>query len=280
MRILERLIEFANIEMEVPAIFSPFHLLPAILVVLFCVVLYLFFRDANDRTFRILIGGMFAVMFLFEVVKQLAVHTSLNEGVLTFQYNWNSFPFQLCSTPLYVLPFLSFLPDCRIRDFAASYTMTFALVGGIAVYLTPKTVFTVRLVTNIQTMVHHGIQIVTGVFTAIYYRRRINRRFFTDGVLVFSLVFIIANLLNTVGYDMLLANGLIAEGDSFNMFYISPRADQTFPMCNDLLKSFPPIVCIVGYFVIVTAFAFVIARFVYDVYRLSHRRRELRLSQR
>ena len=280
MEILEKIVTWINTEGEEPAAFGSLHVLFILSVIAFSLILFLRFRDTDDRTFRILIGVMFGVMLLGEILKQTLMNISVEEGKIIYAYNWTDFPFLLCSKPLYVLPYLSFLPDSRLRDFAASYMMTVGLIGGIAVYLTPKTVFGSRVFLNFQTMIHHGIQIIAGVYTAIYYRRRLNRRFYFDGMSVFAVMFVIANLLNTVGYDILLANGLIYEGEAFNMFYISPRADQSVPVLSDFLKSMPSIVYILGYFVFLAIGAFIIMYFVNYVYKESDRRRELRLAKR
>jgi hypothetical protein len=132
--------------------------------------------------------------------------------------------------------------------------MTFAFVGGIAVFLFPSTVFTTYTELNVHTMVHHGLQVSTGAYTAAYYRKRLNRRFFIGGSCLFTIFFVIANLLNTVGYNWLVAKGFIEAGSSFNMFYISPRSDQSIPVFSALGDVHPSVV-IIGYYVFVTAFA-------------------------
>ena len=236
MKDFERFIIWINSEGEIPQEYGKLHILFSIGVIALAILLSVRFRNAGDKTFRTLIGVMFAVMLLGEVGKQVFSNMSVVEGEIKYTYNWSNLPFQLCSTPIYVMPFLSFMPNSRIRDFAASYIMTVGLTGGIAVYLVPKTVFSAKTFLNIQTMIHHGIQVVAGVFTAVYYRRRINCRFYFDGLAVFAILFLIANLLNTVGYDMLLANGILAEGDEFNMFYISPHTEQSIPVFSDVFE--------------------------------------------
>jgi hypothetical protein len=150
--------------------------------------------------------------------------------------------------------------------------MTFALLGGIAVYLVPKTVFVTKAAINVQTMLHHGIQIFTGVYTASYYRRRINRKFFLSGFLLFALFFAVANLLNTVGYDLLVSAGLMESGESFNMFYIGPRPEQTLPIFEELLIGVPRILIPIGYFILVTLGAAVLAWISYTVFRLLRKK--------
>jgi hypothetical protein len=141
--------------------------------------------------------------------------------------------------------------------------MTFGLIGGVAVYLVPKTVFTFRAAINVQTMVHHGIQIVTGVFTALYYKKRITHRFFFGGVALFGVFFAIANVLNTVGYDFFVRMGWMADGAAFNMFYISPYVNNDLPVLSTIYPLVPYPVYLIIYifgFTLVAALVYAIEK--------------------
>ena len=273
MRLVEKFVELSEREVEIPLPYGKFHLLFFLAIVLVTLLICSAFKNASDRTFRIIIGSIFVLMLLAEISKQLMLNFSRPEGVIIFEFAWYAFPFQLCSMPLYILPFLSLLSDCRLRDLAASFTMTFALVGGIAVYLVPASVFCICPALNVHTMVHHGLQIISGVYTATYYRRRITKRFFVDGTFVFTLVFVMAHLLNTVGYDAFVAMGWMAEGTEFNMFHISPRAEQPIPVLSTFLRSINPIWILLGYYVIVILFALIVAHSTRYFFTLSRRKR-------
>ena len=253
MSLLERICNIVNIEIEEPAPYGWLHLLCALAVLLLTVFLCIKIVKAGDGAFRAVIIVCWVVMFLFEVAKQTLFPLAMEEGVIVYDYSWVDFPFQLCSTPIYVLPLLGFLRDGKVRDFAASYIMTVGLIGGIAVYLSPGTVLVPTMVKNVQSMTHHGIQVLTGILTAVYYRKRINKTFFLKGMAVFTVMFTIANLLNTVGFNILTSSGIMDEDASFNMFYISPNRDQYFPMFGDLFSLVHPIVYIAGYYIAIAA---------------------------
>lgn len=269
MEFIKNLVERMNTEGETPSATSPIYIISLSLVILGCVVLVGFFANASNKVYRIIVGVACGIMIVCEVFKQIMFPMSVVDGELVYKYLWNNFPFQLCSTPLYVFPFLIFLGDGRLRDIAASYTMTYALLGGIAVFLFPKTVFNVRLVGNIQTMIHHGLQIIVGVYTAAYYRKRLNSRFFLGGILLFTGLYAVANLLNTVGYNFFVARGWMVEGEHFNMFYVSPRADQPTPVLSDFLGSLPPLLYIFGYFVAITVGALILMLLAHYIGKLS-----------
>ena len=272
MSLIEKIVDIVSIEMEEPIAYGGFHIVCIFCVVILSLSLSRLLLSSSPRTFRLVIACSLFVMLAFEVIKEVGLSFVCVGGELAVDYPWGMLPFQLCSTPLYVLPLLAFLPCGRVRDGAAAYTMTYALIGGMAVYLFPATVFSTGLVVTLQTMVHHGLQIVTGVCTAAYYRHCIDRRFFLSGAVVFTVAYAIANFLNTVGYSLLVSVGAIAEGDGFNMFFVSPRADQPTPLLAELLKSLPPPVLILGYYFLMLFCSFLIMRIFRFVYKSQWRR--------
>ena len=127
--------------------------------------------------------------------------------------------------------------------------MTVGLIGGLVVYAAPDSVLTAMAFTNVQSMIHHGLQILTGIVTAMHYRKRITSAFCLRGIALFSVMFAIANLLNTVGFNLLVLSGAMPADANFNMFYISPNPNLPFPMLDGLFSLFHPAVYITGYYV-------------------------------
>ena len=258
MELVEKLIEYVGIQVEEQTLFGPVHIKSMISVAILTLILCFGFHSICDGGYRLLIGLMSLVMILGESIKLIFPGLSIVDGAYIYTFNWVDMPFQLCSTPMYVMPLVALLPNGKLRDACIAYTMTLSLIGGLAVYATPDTVLGTNYYTNMQTMIHHGLQIVAGIYTAVYARSRINKRFFLGAVALFAVMIGIATVFNTVGYDHLVEYGKITEGSTFNMFYISPRADQTVPVLNDFLKSFHPAVYILGYFVALSLISLVI----------------------
>ena len=92
--------------------FGAFHLVSLLLVIVATVLLIVYFKDCDEKTFKriALIGWI--IMLSFEIYKQFVSSYSIDEnGVITWAYEWHRFPFQLCSMPLYVLPFVIFMKE-------------------------------------------------------------------------------------------------------------------------------------------------------------------------
>ena len=258
MRVTEIIANVMHTAQEVPGFFGGLHFAFFLGVVLTSLALCIFCRDVDEKTFRRIIGIMFLVMLVGEALKQFAYPFEIVDGEVVYEYDWTAFPFQLCSTPIYVLPLVAFLPDSKVRDAAAAYLMTYGLTGGIAVYLFPSSVFIEAIFINYQTMIHHGIQIVSGIYIAAYYRRKLGKDFYLGGVSVFAVTYTIALLLNTVFYDILLKIGQIDSEQTFNMFYISPIQGMMLPSLFDFMEQLPPFVYMPGYFVALSLAALLI----------------------
>ena len=249
MNLIQKAYDLAQIAQEEPSSGGAFHLMWCGITLAFTLVLCIALANAADKKIRITIFSLWVVMLAFEIYKQVFFSADMVDGNLVLSYNWSYFPFQLCSTPLYVLPFLALLRDGPLRDFAASYTMTYALIGGIAVYAFPKTVFVNFLIGNIHTMMHHSIQITTSALTAVWYRKRLNKNFFAKGFAVFAVMFTIAMILNTVVRDCLIASGIITETTLFNMFFINPNMENSILVFTEFFDKLTPWGLVALYFV-------------------------------
>lgn len=247
--LLEKLIEFKQREVEIPVAGGRLHVISCVAVVLLSILLSMIVRRANDGVFRLVIFTLWIVMLAGELYKQIIFPMHIVDGEIVYTYEWNLFPFQLCSTPLYVLPFLALMRDTPGRDFAAGYIMTVSLIGGLAVYLVPSTVFRSNEFSNIHTMVHHGIQIITAIVTAAYYRGRAGLKMLLKSETVFVGMFTVAALLNKYLYEYLLNTG---KCEDFNMFYINPSLQYEIPVMTEWFSQFYGVPMMILYFIGIT----------------------------
>ena len=230
MNFLYSLLDFLQAEMEAPVSYGLWHICFLVLTAAVSVLLVWRLRDASDKTLRRLLLGVWILMAVSEIYKQVVYSVTLSEGTMDWSYQWYAFPFQFCSTPLYVLPFAVFLKDGRARDAVMTFLATFSLFGGLAVMLYPGDVFIGMIGINVQTMLHHGAQVAVGVLVAACYRKRWSWKRLGGGVAVFALLVAAAMLLNLGVHALLVANGL---GDHiFNMFFISPYHECTLPVLS------------------------------------------------
>ena len=229
MNLFYRILNLLEATMETPTNFGWFHLMFIAIAILSTVFLCVKFRNCSDKVFRriALIGWILIVSL--EVYKQIIYSYDFDNGVVTWDYQWYAFPYQFCSTPLYALPFIIFLKDGKIRDAFIMYMSTFSLFAGLAVFAYPNDVFISIIGINIQTMIHHGLQIVFGIFFAVYLRKKYTLYSFLKSVYVFVGFSLLAILLDISVYKIFITKGI---DETFNMFFISPYFPCTLPVLS------------------------------------------------
>ena len=245
-------------EMERPGNYGWFHLVALALVILVTFLLCRFARKISDRKFRLTVFLFWIVLVLFETYKQVIFSFNYNDGQPTWDYQWYAFPFQFCSSPIYILPFI-FLSqeDSVIRKAAVAYSATYVLFAGVAVMLYPNDVFVKTIGINIQTMVWHGSQVILGIWFLARHQRTFNLKFFLGGVIVFLCMTAVAMVLN-----MTVPNFI--GGETFNMYYISPLFPSTLPVLSIIYPLVPWIVFFLLYLIGYTLVAFL----VYQIARI------------
>lgn len=143
---------------------------------------------------------------LGEIYKQLFLYVVVNQGF----YDWWYFPFQLCSTPMYLCLSFPFLPRGKCRQTVALYLQSFGFLGGIMALLEPS-----GLMHSYWTLTLHGLLWhILLIFIAFYCTAAglagKNSHGFVPALLLFFLFCLIATGIN------------LFTGGRADMFYISP----------------------------------------------------------
>ena len=230
MKFINKLISLIDVWGPTPKLYGWYHLLCLALTVALTIFLIRKFKDCDDKTFRKMILITWIIILVFEAYKQVV--TSFNTEAGTWKYLWYYFPFQFCSSPLYVLPFVAFLKDGKVRDAFISFTMSFAFFGGLVVMLYPGDVFQGCVGINIQTMVHHASQVIMGIFVAVHQRKKFSKGFFLSAITVFAAIVAIAIGFNIVGHILIPEQGL-------NMFFVGPYVPSALPIFSIIYPLIP-----------------------------------------
>lgn len=239
--------------MTTPNSFGWYHFLCLAIVLGLCIVCAVFCRNLSDKNYdRILLFTSIALIVL-EVYKQL--NFSFNWRENKWDYQWYIFPFQFCSTPMYIMPLaLIFRKKQRIRDAFRAYLATYALFAGLAVMIYPNDVFISTIGINIQTMVHHGAMVVIGVLTWVSGKAKLHYKTVLQALPVFAGFCAIA-----IGANILFH--YVGNGETFNMFYISPYYNCSLPLLSIIDEVLPYPAFLVGYIVGFTIAAYVMLLF-------------------
>ena len=233
----EKTVEILSMEMpSQQAPFGWFHLLTLAITVITTIILCVKLKDCNDKTFRITLFVIWISLVLFEVYKQIVSPFSFTAGITTFKYNLNDIPYQFCSSIHYVLPVIIFFKNCKVRDAFISFAVTFMFLAGLVVMIYPDQLKDDRAIgICIQTMWHHGAQVVAGAFIAIRERKKLSHKLFLNGAIVYAGFLGLAIILNIA------LNPSVIGGGTINFFYISPFHGCPLPILGDIRNFLDPL---------------------------------------
>lgn len=228
------LILFLDAKMKEPQLYGWFHILSLGITFLTTFFLCHSIKNPTEKTVRRILFIVSLVVILFEIYKQFNFSFSYNEGKIIFDYQWYAFPFQFCSTPMYVCLLASLIKNERIHNSLCAYLATFSLFAGTAVMFYPSTVFIETIGINIQTMICHGSMIAVGIF--LYYSGYVKteNKTILKAIPVFSVAVFLAAIMNEIAYIV----GILKNED-FNMFFISPHSEPSLPVFS-LLQPYLP----------------------------------------
>ena len=226
MRFLQHTLRLLDASMKTPGLFGWFHLLwlgiTAAATIMLC-------RYGKGKERTVILWTTLLVIF-FEIYKQINFSFSYTKGI-TFDYQWYAFPFQFCSTPMYV-GLLAALTKGKLHKALCSYLSTFALFAGLCVMFYPGDVFIDTIGINIQTMICHGSMVVIGSYLLSTGYVQLTYKTVLKALPVFAVCVFLATGLNELAH-------ITGLKETFNMFFVSPYWDCTLPLYNLIHESVP-----------------------------------------
>lgn len=256
MNFYERILYFLNnFEMETPIPYGWFHILWIILTLGSIVFLYKKRNNYSEKQLKkvLLIYGV--VAFVLELLKQIVWSFNYDPitKIVSWDYEWYAFPFQLCTTPIFVTLICGFLKKGKLRTSLLSYMAFVTILGSIATIIIPDSCFVSDILVNIHTMWLHCGSLVVSVYLLISGEVKLNIKNLINGVFVFLVYVGLADLLNVLVY-----NSGILNGESFNMFYISPYFTSTLPVFDIIQESVPYPIYFITYLCVLITGALII----------------------
>lgn len=249
MNIFEKFILSLQTTMEEPVAFGWFHLLCLSLTLLMILVLFLIRKKYNEKQLKkvLLIYGL--IVLILEILKQISWSFNYDQmtNIITWDYQWYAFPFQLCTMPIYISLICVFLKKGKLRDSLLSFVAFYTILGSISTMLLPNSCFTKDILVNIHTMFLHCGSFVVSIYLLMTKEVEIKFKNFKNAFIVFLICVFIANTLNLIFY-----NTNIIDSETFNMFFISPYFISTLPIFNLIQTSVPYLIFLFIYLIVIT----------------------------
>ena len=247
-----RILDILNTQMETPQPYGWFHLLFFGLTILLS-VLFAVLHRGKQKHVRFMLLLVSILVILLEVYKQVNYTFSVSDGTIVTDYQWYAFPFQFCSTPMYIGLLAGIFGKGKLHNCLCAYLATYAIFAGAAVMFYPTSIFIGTIGINIQTLICHGAMIFLGVY--LYATGHVKLRHRT--ILYAIPVFVTMVLMAAVGNEIAHLSGLL-ETETFNMFFISPYCEPHLPVYSLVQAAVPFPFCLIIYIIGFTAAAYVI----------------------
>lgn len=233
MEFFQNVLRILDAQMTRPEPYGLFHIAWFAASILAGVILVATHKKGDDKRVRRTVLVTAIIVTILEIYKQINFSFSYTDGI-TFYYRWQFFPWQFCSTPLYIGLLTGLTKKGYIHRAASAYLATFAMFAGTAVMIYPNDVFIETVGINIQTMVCHGSMLTIAIYLLGSGYVKANLKSLLQAMSVFAVTVGIAVILNEIAY----ANGL-HETHGFNMFYISPYCAPHLPVYSDVQRAVP-----------------------------------------
>ena len=220
---------------EKPAKFGPLHLGFIVLaLVLFGLGIYFGNKYKDERYAKKrnwFLAGVGFFLIALEIVKIL-LSVVWGEGGISL------IPFQICSTPMYLLPLFPILKEGKVKDAVVGYLSTVALAAALCYYVNPSAMTrTYYVFLSLHSGAYHAILAGTLSFVLCVHEVWNKKGFFKAlvGYAIFTIFSLVA-----VGANFAV-NAANPEAGLF-LFYLHPDAPVTFPVIDTLVKPYVPFV--------------------------------------
>ena len=246
MKAFQKVLFALQADMQNPTPYGWYHWLWIVLGVVAVALLYSQRRHAGEKQLTWVLGVYGGVALLTELLKQLSWTLSVNEstGFLVLDYQWYAAPFQLCTTPIYVSLLCLLLKKGKLREHLLSYLAFITISGGLMTMLIPTSCFTSDILVNIHTMWLHCGSLVVSVYLLMSKTVPVTLKSLRYAAVTFLCTAGIALLLNVVIYH----SGFL-DGETFNMFYISPYFISELPVFSTIQQAVPYPVFLAAYLI-------------------------------
>lgn len=263
------ILKFFDTEMTTPNPYGVYHIVSLIVIALCTVALCVTHKNAKDPQKRVRdwVFWTAVAVFILEIYKQVNYSFDYTDTTVAFDFEWYAFPWQFCSTPMYVGLLTGVFKKGKIHNALCAYLATFSIFAGAAVMFYPVSIYTGTAGINFQTTFCHGSMIVIGVYLLYSGYVKLEHRTILKALSVFAATVAAAVVMNEIAYR----SGLL-ETETFNMFFISPYCEPSLPVYSLVQGVVPFPWCLVLYIFGFTAAAYIILLAAMGIQRLAHRR--------
>ena len=121
---MEKIVEALAVTMPKPGLYGLFHVVSLLLTAVIIVFVCIGAKKADARKVTNIVFWTAVVVVLMELYKQFVYTHRFVDGVLVIDYQWYAFPWQFCSTPMYVGLLAGIIRKGKVHDSLCAYLIT------------------------------------------------------------------------------------------------------------------------------------------------------------
>ncbi len=227
-------LENLHYQISCPKNYGWFHFAVIFISLAVGVLLCVTHKKGDDRRVRRVVLIVAVIVAILEIYKQVVYTFEVSDGAVVADFQWYAFPWQFCSTPMYVGLLTAIFKKGRIHDALCAYLATYAVFAGVCVMAYPGDVFSPIAGISLQTSVCHGSMLSVGIYLWYSGYVKLSKRMLLGGAAVFSCAVGVAVLLNETAFH----SGIIGD-EIFNMFFVSPHFPPSLPVYSAVQASLP-----------------------------------------
>jgi hypothetical protein len=241
MSFAQTILAILDTQMTTPTLYGWFHVASLLLTALVTVLICRNAKNHSEKRVKNTVFWVAVVVAVLEVYKQIN-YTFSYEGGISADYQWYAFPWQFCSTPMYVGLLVGLFRKGKVHDALCAYLATFSVFAGVAVMLYPASIYVSTIGINIQTTICHCSMIVIGAYLFASGHVKLEHKTLFKALPVFAAAVGIAVVLN----ELAVVAGIVPN-ETFNMFFVSRHCEPSLPVYSLVQGVVPYPWCLIIY---------------------------------
>lgn len=204
--------------MEKPAAYGTFHVFFTLALLAVAVAAAWFLRRTGNKGNRVVLAAVSGFLLLAEVYKIL-FHMVVDPYDWGF---WGTFPFQLCSVPMYLGLFCAICKNEKINHWLYEFMFAINMFGGIMAFIEPSGINHEYVTLTVHAYIWHMTLIFLGLY--LYFSKRVcvDVRSYGKAVSVYLGACAVAQTFNVI------------FAGKVNCFYISPYMQSPLAVFKDI----------------------------------------------
>lgn len=245
---MQYILSILDLQGKLPVPYGPYHIFCLVLTAILTAVAIHYGRRHGEKQIHLVLLLTSLLVVGLEIYKQ--INFTFGDGSSAPAFQWYAFPFQFCSTPMYVGLLAALTKHGKVHRALCAYLATYSVFAGTCVMFYPNSVFVHTVGINIQTMICHGAMVVIGGYLLGSGYVKLHWKTVLNAMPVFACAVVIAAGMNELAH----AAGI----EGFNMFFISPYEACTLPVYSLVHNAVPFPVNLCIYVLGFTAASFVV----------------------